>query len=170
MCLTILPPLVINTTLGFLLFTSHSFFALSLARLPFFRHTHSPAGGDTLVFNEEADEDDEERINIHTLLSGPTIIPRHPTLLSMIAGGGAGLVQGLAFTPIENVVRLLQQSATGLTSLLVRVLRLPLPNIPSTEPIPSSPLQAIKNFLSSDRWKKNPSWWTGWRWSVGRDA
>jgi hypothetical protein len=169
MALTILPPLVINTTLGFLLFTSHSFFALSLARLPFFRHeTHHDTFGS--VFDEEVNDDDEESINIHTLLSGPTIIPSHPTLLSTLAGAGAGLVQGVAFTPIENVVRLIQQSATGLTSLLVRVLRLPVKGIPSTESIPSSPLQAVKNFLSTETWTKSPSWWTGWRWSVGRDA
>jgi len=170
MCLTILPPLVVNTTLGFLLFTSHSFFALSLARLPFFQHVHSPDTRESISFEEESDDGDQEDINLHTLLSGPTIIPLHPTLLSALSGAGAGLLQGLAFTPVENLVRLLQQSATGLTSLMVRVLRMPGPNIPTAEPIPSSPLQALRNFLSSERWNRSPSWWTGWRWSVGRDA
>lgn len=173
MGLTILPPLVINTTLGFLLFTSHSFFALTLARLPFFRHPHETPHATTASLDHGGEidpQDDEESINIHTLLSGPTIIPRHPTLLSALSGAGAGLVQGVAFTPVENVVRLIQQSATSLTSFLVRALRLPLPNIPSVEPIPSSPYQAVKNFLSSERWRKSPSWWTGWRWTAGRDA
>lgn len=152
MGLTILPPLIINTTLGFLLFTSHSFFALWLARFPLFRR------------------DEEERINLHTLLAGPTIIPAHPTLLSAISGGLAGLVQGVAFTPIENVVRLLQQSATSLSSLLVRTLRLPLPNIPTAGPIPSNPAIALREFLSSETWRKSKSWWSGWRWTVARDA
>ena len=170
MALTVLPPLVINTTLGFLLFTSHSFFALSLAKLPFFRHERHQDINEVTAFDEEVSDMDEESINLHTLLSGPTVIPRHPTLLSTLAGAGAGLLQGVAFTPIENVVRLVQQSATGLTQLLTRILRLPVHGIPSTEPIPSSPLQALKNFLSTETWTKNPSWWTGWRWSVGRDA
>lgn len=29
----------------------------------------------------------------------------HPTLLSMIAGMGAGVIQGVAFTPVENAVK-----------------------------------------------------------------
>jgi len=44
------------------------------------------------------------------LLRGPHIIPRHPTLLSAIAGAGAGLVQGMAFTPVENLVRSVSSS------------------------------------------------------------
>jgi hypothetical protein len=103
--LTIIPPLAINTTLGFLLFTSHSVFALGLARIPFFQHQHhqTPA----LIDHENMDsvEEEEEEITLETLLRGPHIIPRHPTLLSAIAGAGAGLVQGMAFTPVENLVR-----------------------------------------------------------------
>jgi len=34
----------------------------------------------------------------------------------------------------------------------------------------SSPFQAFRTFLSSDTWKKSPSWWNGWRWTVARDA
>lgn len=166
--MTILPPLVINTTLGFLLFTSHSFFALTLARLPFFRHPHHESVDSLRATLDDVAE--EEEINLHTLLSGPTVIPAHPTLLSAVSGGMAGLVQGIAFTPIENVVRLLQQSATSLTSLLIRTLRLPLPNIPSAEPIPANPAIAIRNFLSSETWRKSRSWWSGWRWTVARDA
>jgi hypothetical protein len=107
--LTIIPPLAINTTLGFLLFTSHSMFALGLARIPFFQHHHhhDPL---TLVDHEpvpqeEEGEDEKEAITLETLLTGPHIVPRHPTLLSAVAGAGAGLVQGLAFTPVENLVR-----------------------------------------------------------------
>ena len=51
------------------------------------------------------EEEEEEEITLETLLTGPHIIPRHPTLLSGLAGAGAGLVQGLAFTPVENFVR-----------------------------------------------------------------
>jgi len=53
----------------------------------------------------EEEEEEEEEITLETLLRGPHIIPRHPTLLSAIAGAGAGLVQGMAFTPVENLVR-----------------------------------------------------------------
>ena len=117
--ITLLPPLVINTTLGFLLFTSHSFFSLSLARLPFFQRPHQPQSSspenlrqtldgvqpsDSATVPDE-DEEEEEPINFHTLLTGPTIVPNHATLLSGIAGAGAGIVQGIAFTPVENVVR-----------------------------------------------------------------
>ena len=106
--LTIIPPLAINTTLGFLLFTSHSVFALSLARIPFFQHHHKQDGALSLVdpaSTADGGEEQEEEITIETLLRGPHIIPRHPTLLSAIAGAGAGLVQGMAFTPVENLVR-----------------------------------------------------------------
>jgi hypothetical protein len=115
--LTIIPPLAINTTLGFLLFTSHSVFALGLARIPFFQHHHHvPALIDheslDNVQEEEEEEEEEEEITLETLLRGPHIIPRHPTLLSAIAGAGAGLVQGMAFTPVENLVRSVPRSVT----------------------------------------------------------
>jgi hypothetical protein len=106
--LTIIPPLAINTTLGFLLFTSHSVFALGLARIPFFQHHHhAPAliDHESIDNVKEEEEEEEEEITLETLLRGPHIIPRHPTLLSAIAGAGAGLVQGMAFTPVENLVR-----------------------------------------------------------------
>jgi len=111
--LTIIPPLAINTTLGFLLFTSHSIFALGLARIPFFQHHHhheqTPALNDREAV-DKIDEEEEEEITLETLLRGPHIIPRHPTLLSAIAGAGAGLVQGMAFTPVENLVRSVSSS------------------------------------------------------------
>ena len=111
--LTIIPPLAINTTLGFLLFTSHSIFALGLARIPFFQHHHhieqTPALSDREAV-DNIDEEEEEEITLETLLRGPHIIPRHPTLLSAIAGAGAGLVQGMAFTPVENLVRSVSSS------------------------------------------------------------
>ena len=114
--LTIFPPLLVNTALGFLLFTSHSFFALVLARWPFFHQQHPPSLHQTTLnqsrrelyrfANQREDEEsDTESINLQSLIQGPSIIPRHPTLLSAIAGAGAGLLQGAAFTPIENIVR-----------------------------------------------------------------
>lgn len=92
--------------------------------------------------------------------------------MSGIAGAGAGIIQGLAFTPVENLVRLLRDSATSTTGLLIRTLRLPIrANSPLNDVnVPSNPLQAIKTFLSSSSWKKNDSWWHGWKWTVGRDA
>lgn len=106
--LTIMPPLAINTTLGFLLFTSHSMFALSLAKLPVFQHkseSKSLVDHEGAFDAESGESDAEEEITLETLLTGPHIVPRHPTLLSAFAGAGAGLVQGLAFTPVENLVR-----------------------------------------------------------------
>ncbi|WWC85677.1 uncharacterized protein L201_000543 [Kwoniella dendrophila CBS 6074] len=200
--LTILPPLIVNTTMGFLLFTSHSFFSLSLAKLPFFQnHTTSNSNDD---FGESIDgietknpnsskdnvaryhapldiygrkkqlrnEEEEEEINLDTLLRGPSIIPNHPTLLSAIAGAGAGLVQGAAFTPVENVVRFLHQSTTSLTSMAAKFLHLPIRNVPQAFDLsqPATPVQAIKNLFASETWRKTNSWWTGWRWAVARDA
>ena len=110
MTLTLLPPLVINTSLGFLLFTSHSFFSLSLAKLSFFKHERFDEEKSVLPLpiadeSQARDGDQEDPINLHTLLTGPSTVPRHPTLLSAIAGAGAGVVQGMAFTPVENLVR-----------------------------------------------------------------
>jgi hypothetical protein len=104
-CATVLPPLVINTTLGFLLFTSHSFFALSLARLPFFQKQRPGGTANPPLDFEPNTTETEKSITLESLLQGPKVIPRHPTLLSALAGAGAGIVQGIAFTPIENVVR-----------------------------------------------------------------
>lgn len=95
--LTILPPMLVNATLGFLLFTSHSLFTLGLSRLSFFQKKVEMEDG------TEVGEDED--INLETLIRGPSIIPNYPTVLSAIAGAGAGLVQGIAFTPVEKVVR-----------------------------------------------------------------
>ncbi|EIW73170.1 hypothetical protein M231_07448 [Tremella mesenterica] len=176
---TLLPPLMVNTILGFLLFTSHSFFSLSLARLPVFqreRHFNdlkqshsvskdtSPKGSPM----EGDDAEEEEKFDLETLLRGPTVVPRHPTLLSGIAGAGAGIAQGIAFTPVENIVRLLKDSAQSITSPLIRLLHLSGKPAPGDEV--SSPLQAIRNFLSTQTWQRSHSWWSGWRWVVARDA
>ncbi|WRT63523.1 uncharacterized protein IL334_000428 [Kwoniella shivajii] len=193
--LTILPPLIINTTMGFLLFTSHSLFSLSLAKLPFFQKPKSPStitttnedGEEIEIENTDKDRDraryhspligrkgepEEEEINFDTLLRGPSIIPNHPTILSAIAGAGAGLVQGAAFTPVENVVRFLHQSTTSLTAMAANFLKLPIRNVPKAfeGSQPATPIQAIKNLFASETWKKNSSWWTGWRWAIARDA
>lgn len=70
--------------------------------------------------------------------------------------------------------RLLHGSATSLTALLPRLLHLPTPlTLTQTQnnlQIPTSPHSALRTFLSSDTWRKSPSWWTGWRWSIARDA
>lgn len=120
---SLLPPLLVNTTLGFLLFSSHSFFSLSLARLPHFQRGAEcdPEDEDDLInfsrlrdplgdidgdYGDKVDgTPDEEEITFETILRGPKIVPKHPTLLSAVAGAGAGVIQGAAFTPIENIVR-----------------------------------------------------------------
>lgn len=140
----IMPPLLINTLLGTLLFTSHSYFCYVLSRLPFFapkpsstplkpsqrsllesfddltnqanrmndaangRVYNASGGGFGLEGGEENGEGPswmsfgaEDQImfmeSIHRL--------PHPTLLSALAGAGAGVLQGVAFAPIENAVK-----------------------------------------------------------------
>lgn len=192
---TLLPPLVVNTTLGFLLFSSHSLFSLYLAKLPFFnRHYHDPeeeTDGDISAIRDPLGEidgdfgqpdatpedDGDEEITLETIIRGPRTIPKHPTLLSAIAGAGAGIIQGVAFTPIENVVRFLSQSASSITVGVFNFLHLPIPKTAQAlgtaqamgQPA-SSPLQAFKNLISNSTWHKSSQWWLGWRWAVARDA
>lgn len=123
---SIVPPLLINTALGTLLFTSHSFFCYLLSRIDFF----APKGSRTEVLldpnsdlkgspprqrdSTESNIDDaheggpewlsfgvEEQIMfmeaIHKL--------PHPTLMSAVAGAAAGCIQGVLFAPIENAVK-----------------------------------------------------------------
>lgn len=55
--------------------------------------------------NIQEQDYEEHHLTLQTLLQGPSFVPKHPTLLSAIAGAGAGVIQGMAFTPIENIVR-----------------------------------------------------------------
>ncbi|ODO06479.1 hypothetical protein L198_01711 [Cryptococcus wingfieldii CBS 7118] len=165
--LTILPPMLVNATLGFLLFTSHSLFSLGLAKLDWFQRKVE-------VENEKGEmivEEQEEELNLETLIRGPSVIPNHPTVLSAVAGAGAGLIQGMAFTPVDNVVRLIHQSTTSWVNILARFVHLPVPKTPDNMKGSSvTPVQAIKNFFSDDAWRRNRNWWIGWRWAVSRDA
>ncbi|BEI90390.1 uncharacterized protein CcaverHIS019_0304600 [Cutaneotrichosporon cavernicola] len=186
---SLLPPLLVNTTLGFLLFSSHSFFSLALARVPYFQRgiecdpedendlinftrLRDPLGDIDGDYGDKVEgTPDEEEITLENVLRGPKIIPKHPTLLSAIAGAGAGVIQGAAFTPIENVVRLIQQSASSLSANAARFLHLPTPQSAQLlGPPPSSPVEALRTFLAHDTWHKSRQWWTGWRWAVARDA
>jgi hypothetical protein len=104
----VFPPLVVNTSLGFLLFTTHSFLSLSLSRLSFFQRRRVESFNLDFEPRHKAadlDDDPDPPITLSALLQGLTIVPHHPTLLSAIAGAGAGALQGIAFTPVENVVR-----------------------------------------------------------------
>lgn len=136
LAITLLPPLIVNTTLGFLLFSSHSLLSLYLARLPYFqrrvvqvddtvvveskkpdltlddfiddllsRDIFGAVDGDYGQATPGAPEPAEEEITLETIIRGPKTVPAHPTLLAAIAGAGAGIIQGMAFTPIENIVR-----------------------------------------------------------------
>lgn len=121
---SLLPPLLVNTTLGFLLFSSHSLLSLWLARLPYFhRRVADPVSEEHQDLLDELIQRDflggldgdygvatgdaivEEEVTFETIIRGPRTIPAHPTLLSAIAGAGAGVIQGMAFTPIENIVK-----------------------------------------------------------------
>lgn len=113
----------------------------------------------------------EEEITLETIIRGPRAIPRHPTLLSAIAGAGAGVLQGMAFTPIENVVRFIQQSASSVTAMTFRFLHLPLPKTAAAlGPPAKSVREAFDTLLARSSWHKSNSWWSGWRWAIGRDA
>lgn len=62
--------------------------------------------------------------------------------------------------------RLLRRSASSFKPLL-SLLHLS-PKYQSQEIV--TPVQALREFLSSDSWRRPPSWWAGWRWTVARDA
>ncbi|WVN85969.1 uncharacterized protein L203_101127 [Cryptococcus depauperatus CBS 7841] len=161
--LVITPPMLVNATLGFLLFTSHSIFSLALAKLSIFQRK---------LETDQGEVTKEDEINLETLIRGPTVIPNHPTFLSGIAGAGAGVVQGLAFTPVENVMRFVQQSTMSWATLLARFVNLPVSNFPSafSSVQPITPFQAVKNLFASKTWKKEKNWWKGWKWAAARDA
>lgn len=141
---SILPPLLINTALGTLLFTSHSYFCYLISRLDFFapkpllhqdlakddlheqsllkQWTALTKRGETLTSipasdavppgSPEGDGEDEAgpvwlSFGAEDQISFMESIHRlpHPTLLSALAGAGAGAIQGVAFAPIENAVK-----------------------------------------------------------------
>lgn len=121
--------MIVNTTLGFLLFSSQSLLSLYLARLPYFqrRPKETPKSDSDSSFDDILDDlfkrdifgavdgdygearpgerEKEEEITFETIIRGPKYIPAHPTLLAAIAGAGAGIIQGILFAPIENLVR-----------------------------------------------------------------
>lgn len=165
------------------MFSSHSLFSLYLAKLPFFnRHYHDPddplardplgeIDGDFGQPDATPEDEMDEEISLENIIRGPRSIPKHPTLLSAIAGAGAGIIQGLAFTPIENFVRFISQSASSITVQVTNFLHLPTPKTAQAlGPPASSPSEAFKNLISNSNWRKSPSWWRGWRWAVARDA
>lgn len=186
LAMALCPPLIVNTTLGFLLFSSHSLISLWIARLPYFQRGENPTEAEDPLYIERdwlghIDGDfgdhipgvpeEEEEITLETIIRGPRAIPKHPTVLSAIAGAGAGVIQGMLFTPIENVVRLIQQSASSLAVNVARFLHLPTPKHTAIlGPPPSSPAEAFREFLAKSTWHKSRSWWSGWRWAVARDA
>lgn len=184
--IALLPPLLVNTALGFLLFSSHSLISLGLARLPYFQRGETPTEEEDPLYIQrdwlghiDGDFGDsipgfievEEEISLETIIRGPRAIPKHPTFLSAIAGAGAGIIQGVCFTPIENIVRLFQQSASSISVNVARFLQLPTPkHTQILGPPPSSPAEAFRDFLAKSTWHKSRSWWSGWRWAITRDA
>lgn len=108
--LSILPPLVLNTCLGALLFESHAILSYWLSKLSFFAPRPRSDG---VITNSLSDEDGLEEMPEwksfgaeHTIMFMESLhkLP-HPTIMAMIAGMGAGAIQGVAFTPVENAVR-----------------------------------------------------------------
>ena len=129
---SILPPLMINTALGTILFTSHSFFCYVLSRLDFFAPTETSIslgprvtkdGQPITQTNIEATaewsriaEGREERhdggpewlsFGAEDQIMFMEAIHRlpHPTLMSAVAGAAAGVLQAVIFAPIENAVK-----------------------------------------------------------------
>jgi hypothetical protein len=122
---SILPPLMINTALGTILFTSHSFFCYVLSRLDFFAPTESPVSLDPRtatdgksVAGDSPDwvKGEEERhdggpewlsFGAEDQIMFMEAIHRlpHPTLMSAAAGAAAGVLQAVIFAPIENAVK-----------------------------------------------------------------
>lgn len=128
---SILPPLMINTALGTILFTSHSFFCYVLSRLDFFAPTETSVSlgpritkdGQTISQTDASTTADWSKIaEEHERHDGGPewlsfgaedqimfmeAIHRlpHPTLMSAAAGAAAGVLQAVIFAPIENAVK-----------------------------------------------------------------
>lgn len=129
---SILPPLMINTALGTILFTSHSFFCYVLSRLDCFAPTETSVSlgpqamtdGQPIVqwgatATAEWAKIAEGRDGRHD--AGPEWLSfgaedqimfmeaihrlPHPTLMSAVAGAAAGVLQAVIFAPIENAVK-----------------------------------------------------------------
>lgn len=124
---------MINTALGTILFTSHSFFCYLLSRLDYFAPRESQAeisldlktpGGSPLSERQReavasAIQKREEEANLHEgvpewfsfgaedqimFMEAIHRLP-HPTLMSAAAGAAAGVLQAIIFAPIENAVK-----------------------------------------------------------------
>lgn len=129
---SILPPLMINTALGTILFTSHSFFCYVLSRLEFFAPTETSVSLGPLVaddgrsilqpsattaagWTKVAEGRDESHdagpewlsFGAEDQIMFMEAIHRlpHPTLMSAVAGAAAGVLQAVIFAPIENAVK-----------------------------------------------------------------
>jgi hypothetical protein len=129
---SILPPLMINTALGTILFTSHSFFCYLLSKLDYFapRETSTtiPLDPGTLPHlsgderkavtsaienGQESEADHQDGVpewfsfGAEDQIMFMEAIHRlpHPTLMSAVAGAAAGVLQAVIFAPIENAVK-----------------------------------------------------------------
>src|SRR4051812_8846115 len=120
----LLPPLMINSVLGTILFFSQSYFCWALTKVPFLAPRTLvvvPEGGvnvdgcpQSAPTSISTDPYDDPTSPTWLLLPSPNStedtfiileasnsLP-HPTLLSALAGMMAGVLQGIAFTPVEN--------------------------------------------------------------------
>lgn len=109
LALSILPPLALNTFLGALLFSSHTYFCYLLSYLPIFapRPTKSTNSIGGIAIPHKADHLEWTSFGAEDTIMFMESLHKlpHPTLLSFIAGMGAGVIQGVAFTPVENAVK-----------------------------------------------------------------
>ncbi|KAJ9096812.1 hypothetical protein QFC21_005083 [Naganishia friedmannii] len=189
---SIVPPLLINTALGTLLFTSHSFFCYLLSRVDFFApresHTEVLVTPDSDGKYPPSDQSHTSRSSANDAHEGgPEWLSfgveeqmmfmeaihklPHPTLMSAVAGAAAGCIQGVLFAPIENAVKLLQRGTTSWLEAFSRVFGYPRkpPSLPKHDSIgiPKS-TQDVKNFLGIGEGFFRA--WQGVRWVIARDA
>ncbi len=172
---------------------SQSYFCYLLAKLPVFgpRPTsaypagHVGDGWDTLA--EESESDSQGGLNTWLVL--PDInapedsfisleradrLP-HPTALSALAGVGAGVLQGVAFTPVDNVVKIVRRGTSSWLDAMRAVCGLQ-PKHPKSGKVSASHLPTlqdvpgkVRTFLGvpAEGWG---SAWKGVRWGIGRDG
>ncbi|KAJ9113656.1 hypothetical protein QFC22_005965 [Naganishia vaughanmartiniae] len=184
---SILPPLMINTALGTLLFTSHSFFCYLLSRIDFFAprdevlltpgldgilpQPHQQQSADSRV--DDAHEGGPEWLSFGAedqmmFMEAIHKLP-HPTLMSALAGAAAGCIQGYYLHPSRML--LLQRGTTSWLEAFSRVFGYPqkAPTLHKHDSIgiPKS-TQDVKNFLGIGEGFFRA--WQGVRWVIARDA
>ncbi|CED82172.1 Mitochondrial carrier domain [Phaffia rhodozyma] len=154
--LPIIPPLFFNTILTTLLFTTHSVISSLLSALPFFRPPERTSGSEPTGFLSETDSEPDTTIPVYlSLLTHNLHATVHPTLLSFLAGAGAGVAQSTLAIPLDKVISFLTRLIVGkrghdhLKSGLGREAKLP--SIPGTPRVNQIGDRAVGGSIKSKR-------------------